>query len=181
VLIGVSGQPGLFDEALITNMSRYCASPIVFPLSNPSKRIEAHPADLLLWTQGKAIIATGSPFEPIELDGYIYDIPQCNNSYIFPGLGLAVVAANITRLTEAMMMIASEALAKISPHIKEGHGSLLPPLKNSVDVSRAIAFDVAKYAIECGYAEIMSDEALEQAIEKAFWKPEYRQYVLKGD
>jgi malate dehydrogenase (oxaloacetate-decarboxylating) len=181
VLIGVSGQPGLFDEALIASMSSYCASPIVFPLSNPSKRIEAHPADLLLWTQGNAIVATGSPFDPIEIDGQTYDIPQCNNSYIFPGLGLAVVAANITRLTEAMMMVASESLANISPLIQNGQGSLLPPLKDSVDVSRAIAFDVAKYAIESGFAVPMSDDALEQAIEKAFWKPEYRQYVLTGD
>ncbi len=92
VLIGVSGQAGLFTEQVITTMARYVDQPIIFPLSNPSKHVEAHPHDVIKWTQGKAIVATGSPFGEVEWEGTTYPIAQCNNSYIFPGIGLGVIA-----------------------------------------------------------------------------------------
>jgi malate dehydrogenase (oxaloacetate-decarboxylating) len=177
VLIGVSGQPGLFTQTLIETMQQGCDRPIVFPLSNPSKRIEASPQQLIEWTNGKAIIATGSPFEPITYNGIEYLIAQCNNSYIFPGIGLAVVAANISRITDELLMVASEILAAKSPLATAGTGALLPPLVNIVDVSMSIAFAVAKKAEQQGYADKMQDDVLQSKLEHIFWQPEYRQYV----
>ncbi|MFW5450044.1 MAG: NAD-dependent malic enzyme, partial [Methylophagaceae bacterium] len=160
VLIGVSGQPGLFTEAIIKTMQQGCERPIVFPLSNPSKKIEATPEQLIEWTDGRAIIATGSPFDPIQYKGDSYPIPQCNNSYIFPGFGLAVVAANITRITDEMLMMSSEVLAQVSPVIVTGQGALLPPLADIAELSKKIAFAVAKLAIEQGFADNITDQQL---------------------
>lgn len=176
VLIGVSGQAGLFTEEVIKTMHSRCERPIVFPLSNPSKKIEAVPKDILEWTDGQAIIATGSPFMPINFNGKEYEIPQCNNSYIFPGIGLAVVAANITKISDEMLMVASEVLAGESPVMKNGEGSILPPLNRITEVSKKIAFGIGKLAQEQGLAEVMSDEQLHENIEANFWLPEYRTY-----
>jgi len=180
VLIGVSGQPGLFTESVIKTMASACERPIIFPLSNPSRKIEAHPKDLIEWTNGQAIIATGSPFTPISFNGYTYAIPQCNNSYIFPGIGLAVVAANITRISDEMLMIASEVLAAESPLMKTGQGSILPPLTDIASLSKKIAFGIAKLAQEQGLAEVISDEQLLENIEANYWMPEYRDYKKVG-
>ena len=176
VLIGVSGQPGLFTESVIKTMLDGCERPIIFPLSNPSKKIEAVPKDIIEWTHGQAIIATGSPFTPITYNGQEYPIPQCNNSYIFPGIGLAVVAANITRISDEMLMTASEVLAAESPVIKTGQGSILPPLSKIADLSKKIAFGIGKLAQVQGLAETISDEQLLDNIEANFWLPEYRTY-----
>lgn len=176
VLIGVSGQPGLFTESVIKTMASACERPIIFPLSNPSKKIEAHPKDLIEWTNGEAIIATGSPFTPITHNGKDYPIPQCNNSYIFPGIGLAVVAANITRISDEMLMIASEVLAAESPLMKTGQGSILPPLTDIASLSKKIAFGIGKLAQEQGLAEKISEEQLLENIEVNYWLPEYRTY-----
>ncbi len=174
VLIGVSGQPGLFTEALIKTMQQACERPVIFPLSNPSKQIEARPEQLIEWTDGLAIIATGSPFTPIEYKGKSYPIPQCNNSYIFPGFGLAVIAAKITRISDEMLMLSSEILAEASPVIKTGQGALLPPLAEISELSKKIAFAIAKLAQEQGHAPKISDRQLNNAIEDNFWLPEYR-------
>jgi malate dehydrogenase (oxaloacetate-decarboxylating) len=176
VLIGVSGQAGLFSETLIKTMHSHCERPIIFPLSNPSKKIEAHPQDLLVWTQGQAIIATGSPFETIEYAGKHYSIPQCNNSYIFPGIGLGVVAAGITRITDEMLMVASEALAAMSPLIRHGEGALLPSLTDIAEVSKKIAFEIGLLAQRQKVAVEISEEALWAQIEANYWVPHYRHY-----
>jgi malate dehydrogenase (oxaloacetate-decarboxylating) len=176
VLIGVSGQAGLFSEVLIKTMHRHCERPIIFPLSNPSKKIEAHPQDILVWTKGQAIIATGSPFEAIEYAGKQYSIPQCNNSYIFPGIGLGVVAAGITRITDEMLMVASEALAAMSPLIRHGEGALLPSLTEIAEVSKKIAFEIGLLAQRQKVAVEISEEALWAQIEANFWVPHYRHY-----
>lgn len=176
VLIGVSGQPELFTEAVIKTMLIGCAWPTIFPLSNPSKKIEATPQQLIEWTDGQAIIATGSPFEPIQYKGKNYSIPQCNNSYIFPGLGLAVVAAKITRITDEMLMASSEVLAESSPVVSTGEGALLPPLVGIAELSKNIAFAVAKIAQQQGFADKLTDQQLTDAIKQNFWLPEYRQY-----
>ncbi len=179
VLIGVSGQPGLFSQALIESIQQHCERPIIFPLSNPSKKIEATPEQLIKWTDGKVIVATGSPFEAVEYNAEQYPIAQCNNSYIFPGIGLAVVAADIARITEEMMMAASEVLAAASPLATSKSGCLLPPLTDIVEVSTRIAFSVAKVAQQQGHAEILGDDELLRAITDSYWRPEYRRYVLK--
>jgi len=177
VLVGVSGQAGLFSQSLIENMASYCERPIILPLSNPSRQIEATPEQLLHWTKGLAIIATGSPFKPVEYQGQQYIIPQCNNSYIFPGFGLAVVAGGIRRVTDEMLVVASEQLAKASPVLKTGQGALLPPLTEIANLSKKMAFAISKVGQQQNVAEKMTDDDLIDAIEKQFWLPEYRKYT----
>lgn len=176
VLIGVSGQAGLFTETLIKTMHSHCSLPVIFPLSNPSKKVEAHPADLVAWTQGQAMIATGSPFDQVEYQGRHYSIAQCNNSYIFPGIGLAVVAAGITRITDEMMMVASQVLADASPRVQQKEGALLPSLGDVTTLSKNIAFEVGKLAQQRGLAATCTEAELKTAIEENFWLPRYRSY-----
>jgi len=180
VLIGVSGQPSLFTESIIKAMQQGYKRPIVFPLSNPSKKIEATPQQLIEWTDGQALIATGSPFDSVEYKGDVFSIPQCNNSYIFPGFGLAVVAANITRITDEMLMKSSEVLAQASPVVIKGKGALLPALTDIAELSKKIAFAVAKIAQQQGFAEKITDQQLNDTIEKNFWLPEYKQYTRRA-
>ncbi|HCG5251897.1 TPA: NAD-dependent malic enzyme [Vibrio parahaemolyticus] len=176
VLIGVSGAPGLFGQEVIEEMHKHCKRPIVFPLSNPTSRVEATPNDIIRWTNGEALVATGSPFDPVVHEGRTYPIAQCNNSYIFPGIGLGVLAVNAKRVTDEMLMESSRALATCSPLAINGRGALLPPLEEIHLVSKKIAFAVAKKAIEQGVALEITDEALNDAIDQAFWQPVYRRY-----
>ena len=176
ILIGVSGQPGLFTEQAIKTMKQHNAKPIVFPLSNPSRQVEATPEQVIHWCEGEVIIATGSPFAPVEYQGKIHNISQCNNSYIFPGIGLGIVAANINRVTDEMLMVTSETLAAASPLANTGSGELLPALTEITNLSKNIAFKVAKVAYKQGHALAVSDEQLKAKIERNFWEPEYREY-----
>ncbi|AUI85875.1 NAD-dependent malic enzyme [Vibrio azureus] len=176
ILIGVSGAPGLFSQEVIEEMHKHCKRPIVFPLSNPTSRVEATPNDIIRWTNGEALVATGSPFEPVVHEGNTFPIAQCNNSYIFPGIGLGVLAVNAKRVTDEMLMESSRALASCSPLAIHGNGALLPPLEEIHLVSKKIAFAVAKKAMEQGVALEITDEALNDAIEQAFWQPVYRRY-----
>lgn len=177
ILLGVSGQPQQFTEQMIKAMSAYCARPIIFPLSNPTSRAEAVPADLLQWSAGNALIATGSPFDPITINGLAISIAQCNNSYIFPGVGLAVVASNAKRVTDKMMMAAAIALSDLAPAIKTGEGRLLPELTTIREVSQHIAKAVILEAINEGHVESMSEEAVDKVIKDALWEPKYSNYV----
>ncbi|MDO6427455.1 NAD-dependent malic enzyme [Thalassotalea sp. 1_MG-2023] len=176
ILIGVSGVAGLFTEDVIKAMTVYNDKPIIFPLSNPVRQVEATPEQVINWTEGKAIVATGSPFEPVEHKGDIFPVAQCNNSYIFPGLGLAVVAANINRITDEMLMVASKTLAQASPLANTGKGELLPPLTEIANLSKEIAFAVAQVAFDQDLALRIDDDALTAKIERNFWQPAYRQY-----
>jgi len=179
VLIGVSAQPGLFTEEIVRTMNEHCARPIIMPLSNPTSRVEAHPIDLINWTNGAAVVATGSPFMPVHFDDKVYPIAQCNNSYIFPGIGLGVLAVRARKVTDLMLMAASEALADLSPMAQHQNGGLLPDLKNIEKVSRAIAFKVGLAAQTSGAAEKISDTELLEQIEKNYWYPTYRTYTFK--
>ena len=176
VLIGVSGQPGLFTEEVVRVMHANCERPVIMPLSNPTSRVEATPADLLHWTDGQALVATGSPFEPVVHDGKTYPIAQCNNAYIFPGIGLGVVASGARRVTDTMLMSASRALAREAPLVKQGEGALLPPLAQIRELSKAIAFDVAAQAQQEGVALSTDGIKLRETIERNCWTPEYRSY-----
>ncbi|MCY7295295.1 NAD-dependent malic enzyme [Alteromonas sp. a30] len=176
ILIGVSGQAGLFTEAVIKTMHLGCEKPIIFPLSNPSRQIEAHPKQVIEWTNGEAIVATGSPFKAIQFSGKEYVIPQCNNSYIFPGIGLGVLASKARLISDGMLMVASQTLAECSPNANTGSGDLLPPLKKVAEVSKKIAFNVAKQAQAEQLALVLDDDMLLDKIERHFWTPEYRQY-----
>lgn len=176
ILIGVTGVPGLFSESVIREMHDHCPEPIVFPLSNPTARAEATPADILKWTDGDALVATGSPFTPVLHKLRSYSIAQCNNSYIFPGIGLGVLASGASRITDDMLMESSRALAECSPLAQNGFGPLLPPLEEIQEVSRSIALAVALKAIEQGEAPSMTKEQLIEQIEAEYWRPEYPIY-----
>jgi malate dehydrogenase (oxaloacetate-decarboxylating) len=176
ILIGVSGQPGLFTETLIKRMQQHCEMPVIFPLSNPSSRVEAHPEDLIHWTGGQAIIATGSPFDPVEYQGREFVISQCNNSYIFPGIGLAVVAGGISRISNEMMMVASEVLAKNSPLSTDNTSALLPPLSAVRELSKAIAHAVIRVAQEQELAPQATQKAVQKSVEANVWAASYRAY-----
>ncbi len=176
ILIGVSGQPGLFTEQVVRAMAQQCDTPIIFPLSNPSRQVEARPEQVIEWTEGNVIIATGSPFKPVEYGDNVYPIAQCNNSYIFPGIGLGVVAAKAKLISDEMLMAASTALANASPLANTGTGALLPPLTSIAALSKEIAYAVGKVAMEQELALEMSDEAFRAAIDRHFWEPEYRPY-----
>ena len=176
VLIGVSGQAGLFNEATIEMLMQGCDQPVILPLSNPSKQIEATPEQLINWSKGRALIATGSPFKPVTYEGQTYNIPQCNNSYIFPAFGLAVVAAKIQHISDEMLVVASEVLATACVSAGSEEESLLPNLADIGELSKDIAFAVGKVAQKQGLAATMSNEALRTAIELEFWVPKYREY-----
>lgn len=173
ILIGVCGQPNQFTKDIVQEMSAYCARPIVFPLSNPTSCAEAHPADVLAWSGGKAIVATGSPFAPVEMDGREIPISQCNNSYIFPGLGLGVIASGATRVTDGMLMAAANALGAASPMKQDQDAPLLPPLRDIVKLSKQIALEVGKAAQAEGVAPKLGEPELRALIEERFWKPVY--------
>jgi malate dehydrogenase (oxaloacetate-decarboxylating) len=176
VLIGVCGRPGIFTEEVVRTMHAGCERPVIMPLSNPTSQAEALPEDVIRWTEGAALVATGSPFAPVEYEGRTYPIAQCNNAYIFPGIGLGVVASGAKRVTDDMLMAASRALAREAPIVKEGEGALLPPLSKIRELSKAIAFDVAAQAQGEGVALKTDGIKLRAAIERNCWTPEYRTY-----
>jgi malate dehydrogenase (oxaloacetate-decarboxylating) len=176
ILIGVSGKPGLFTQEVIRQMLAGCPRPIILPLSNPSQHVEAHPQDVVEWTDGKAIIATGSPFEEIEHNGEAFKISQCNNSYVFPGVGLGVISCKARLVSDEMLMAASTTLAELSPGQEDQSSAVLPPLTALPQISRKIAFKVAKTAIEQDLAREMTNDELLASIERNFWTPVYREY-----
>ncbi|HAU0780296.1 TPA: NAD-dependent malic enzyme [Legionella pneumophila] len=178
ILLGVSGQPNQFKEAMIKTMLSYCERPIIFPLSNPTSRAEAIPQDLLNWTAGKALIATGSPFEPVVINGHKIEIAQCNNSYIFPGVGLGVVAGQAKRVTDLMMMAAAVALSELAPAIRTGEGRLLPELNSIREVSQHIARAVILQGIKEGHIGPMNNNEIDDSIKRTMWTPQYEPYVL---
>ncbi len=175
VLIGVSTVAGLFTESIVKQTFKNTNRPIILPLSNPTSKVEALPSDIIEWTEGNAIVATGSPFEPVEYNGKSYPIAQCNNSYIFPGVGLGAVACEAKRVTDNMLMASSYALAEYSDLHSEGD-VLLPDLNDIRNVSKHIAKAVYEQAIKDGVAYPTTEERMLQKIEKNFWDPEYREY-----
>ena len=175
-MVGVSGQPGLFTQEIVQAMQQGTQRPIIFPLSNPTSRVEATPEQILNWTDGQAIVATGSPFDAVKLGAREIPISQCNNSYIFPGLGLGVVAGRATRVTDKMLMVACETLANASPLYKYSSGPLLPSLDLLPKLSEDIAFAVGLCAQEEGIAVQTSPERLMQNIKGHFWEATYRPF-----
>jgi malate dehydrogenase (oxaloacetate-decarboxylating) len=173
VLIGCSAQPGSFSQDIIESMSLHCERPIIFPLSNPDEHCEAKPADILNWSGGRALIATGTAFPAVEYQSRMVQIAQCNNALVFPGLGLGVIAVDATRLTKEMILAAAETLASFAPTKKDSFLPLLPSLDNAQRVAKAIAVAVAQEAINSGYAQKNQDQDLKPLIESLFWEPRY--------
>lgn len=185
VLIGTAAQPGAFTEDIVQEMARHVARPIIFPLSNPTSRCEAKPIDLITWTSGRAIIATGSPFPdaPASVTGGARPrkIGQCNNAYIFPGVGLGVIASGARRINQEMFVAAARALSEMSPALNERMASLFPDLKDIRKVSRQVAIAVGIEAQKSGLAEAISREELERRVDETMWTPNYLRYRRKGD
>jgi malate dehydrogenase (oxaloacetate-decarboxylating) len=173
ILIGVSGSPKVFSEKAIRTMAKNVKRPIIFPLSNPTSKCEADPADLVAWTDGKALIATGTAYPDVEYKEKNYKIAQCNNYYIFPAMGLAVVAAKAKRVTAGMFLAASEQLASLSPALKEEGALLFPAPLQVREIAKKLGFVIAKQAMKENVAPSLSDEDLHKAIEKTFWIPQY--------
>jgi len=173
VMIGATGQAGVFSESVVREMALHTEVPVIFPLSNPTSRAEAKPADLIKWTDGKAIVATGSPFESVDYQGVSHVISQCNNSYIFPAIGLAVLTVEAKRVTEGMFMAAALALRDASPALNSPTGPLLPPLSKIRDVTRRIAVAVCRAAQEDGVADPIEADELELRMSTNMWCPAY--------
>ena len=176
VLFGVSGQKGLFTQEVIETLCANTENPIVLPLSNPTSRIEATPQEVTSWSKGKAIIATGSPFPNTTFEGQSFEVSQCNNSYIFPGIGLGALAARATGISDNMLMAASQALADISMEYEKAPGAILPPIKLIREISEKIAYAVAAQAVEDKLALPITAENLERRLKANFWLPKYRNY-----
>jgi malate dehydrogenase (oxaloacetate-decarboxylating) len=176
VLIGVSGQAGAFSEDAVREMARNTNRPVIFPLSNPTSRSEATPQDLLHWTEGRALIGTGSPFEPVNIGGRKVHIDQTNNSYIFPGLALGIIAAKAKRVTDTMVMAAAKELARLVPTQKDKKARLLPSLSDSRQLSRSIALAVGRQAIQDGQAQVAGEDSLDRELQANIWEPVYVPY-----
>jgi malate dehydrogenase (oxaloacetate-decarboxylating) len=176
VLIGVSGQAGAFTEDAVREMAKNTNRPIIFPLSNPTSRCEATPQDLLDWTEGRALIGTGSPFEPVQVGGKQVSINQTNNSYIFPGLALGIIASKAKRVSDAMVMAAAKELACLAPTQMDKEASLLPSLSDSRKLSRAIALAVGRRAIQDGLSQLAGEDSLDRELQANIWEPLYVPY-----
>lgn len=175
-LIGLSTAHGAFTEEIVRQMGSTCERPVIFPLSNPTSHSEAEPADLTRWTDGRALIATGSPFPPLTVDGHEVPVAQSNNVYVFPAMGLAVTASRATRVTDRMMVAAARAVADCAvraAHGAEGPVPLLPPLSGMRESAREIALAAALAAVQDGVAPQATEEELRKAVAQAQWTPRY--------
>jgi malate dehydrogenase (oxaloacetate-decarboxylating) len=181
VLIGVSGQAGAFTEEVVRSMARGLehngrnVRPVILPLSNPTSRCEATPADVIRWTDGRAIVGTGSPFVPVEFGGKSIKIAQTNNSYIFPGMALGIMSSRARRVSDGMIMAAARALAALSPAQVDPDGALLPPLESLRNVSMSVATAVGRQAQAEGLAKIKG-EAFVEELRANVWEPVYLPY-----
>src|SRR6201996_1192674 len=173
VLLGLSTAAGAFTEEIVREMAAKTERPIIFPLSNPTSRAEAHPAELDEWTGGRALIATGSPFAPLHRGGVERPIAQCNNVYIFPAMGLAVTAAQATRVTDEMMRVAAATLGDASPALVDPNRPLLPAVSDVPDVAVRIAHAVAVQAVADGVAPQRSADQLDERIAQLRWTPHH--------
>lgn len=179
-LVGVSGQAGIFTEELVREMASHVKQPIIMPLSNPITHSEAVPTDLMLWTDNRAVIGTGSPFGTIVRDGKMFRVDQTNNVYIFPGMGLGLIAIRAKHVSDKMFMAAAKALAACSPAKNDPKANLLPPLTQVREVSYQVAFAVAKEAVNSNLADYLTDADIEKAIRSHIWTPGYVPYKYKA-
>jgi malate dehydrogenase (oxaloacetate-decarboxylating) len=173
ILIGLSTVAGAFSEPIVREMARKVERPIIFPLSNPTSKSEAKAEDLIRWTEGRALVASGSPFAPVTYGDRQIPIAQCNNVYIFPAMGLGVVASGARRVTDAMMLAAARELGRNSPALKNPAAPLLPSLKQIRTVAAQIAFAVGMQAQKDGVAPKLAEDELRRRVAMTQWVPEY--------
>lgn len=176
ILIGTAARAGAFDEQIVCEMARHVERPVILPLSNPTSKCEVSPADAIRWTEGRAVVATGSPFDPVEYDSRRFEIAQCNNAYIFPGVGLGVIAVQAPRVTDGMFVAAARALSELAPAHREPTAPLLPPLEQVRAVSRHVALAVAREAQREGLVEDLGESEMERRVAGRMWTPRYLPY-----
>lgn len=178
ILIGTSGVPGSFTETAIRDMVRYARMPVVLPLSNPTSKTEATPASILAWSNGQALVATGSPFEPVVYAGQTHVIGQANNAFIFPGVGLGAIVSAAREVTDEMFLTAAQALADLTTTTHLSQGALYPEVAALRRVSREIAMRVIREARDSGIGRAYRDDQIEPAVDGAMWYPAYPAYRL---
>ena len=173
ILIGTSAQAGAFSEDIVRELAKHVERPVIFPLSNPTSKSEATPSDLLKWTDGRALIATGSPFQPTSNASRLVRTGQCNNAFIFPGAGLGVIASGARRVTDAMFVVAARVLSDFSPALKDADAPLYPPLESVREISRKVALAVGVDAQRASLTETTSFDELERSVTNKMWRPHY--------
>lgn len=173
-LIGVSGQRGAFSESVVRSAAGHVERPVIMPMSNPTSYSEATPEEVMRWTEGRALVATGSPFPPVLYDGAIHRVGQANNMFVFPGIGLGVLAARATKVTDSMFLAAAKALAASVPDSALKEGALYPSIDDVRKVSKIVAIAVFAQAVADGVGEPAED--MEAAVDAEIWEPEYQPY-----
>ncbi len=176
VLIGTSGQAHAFSEAMVRAMAAGVRQPVIFPLSNPTERSEATPDELLRWTEGRAVIGTGSPFPPMTRNGHPFRIDQTNNAYVYPGVGLGAIAVRARRISQGMFLAAARTIADLSPAKRDPSANLLPPLAELRKISLQVAIAVADQAESEGLTHPVADHDLSAAVKSMMWEPLYAAY-----
>ena len=176
VLIGTTGQAGDFTPGVIRTMAAHCPCPMILPLSNPTSKAECTPSEALQYSEGRALVATGSPFEPVQINGGKRVIGQCNNVFVFPGVGLGAMISGATRITDSMFLSAARALAEFAAKNRAGERCLYPNLSQLRTVSKRIALKVAQAARTEGIGQTLTDEQIQAAIEAFCWDPDYAEF-----
>jgi malate dehydrogenase (oxaloacetate-decarboxylating) len=176
ILIGTSTRSGAFTEDIVREMAAHVSRPVILPMSNPTELAEARPVDLIKWTEGRALVATGSPFGPVEFDGIAYQIGQANNALVFPGIGLGVIASRASRVTDGMLSAAAHAVADLTDTSARGAG-LLPPVEKLRETSVAVAVAVARTAFDEGVAQTAVEGDLSTHVTSLMWHPAYRPII----
>ncbi len=179
ILIGTSGQAGVFTETAIREMAARTPVPVVFPLSNPTVNSEATPADVLRWSEGRALVATGSPFDPVQTDSGTRLVGQANNVFIFPGVGLATIASRATEVTDQMFLTAATTLAGLVSADRLRQGALYPQIADLRQISRAIAIAVAHEVRDSGTSALKPDDDVEAVVDAAMWTPGYQELTVQ--
>jgi len=180
ILIGAAARKGAFSEDVVREMARHVQRPVIFPLSNPTEKSEATPADLLRWTDGRALVATGSPFADVEVNGRAVRIGQCNNMFIFPGMGLGALASGARRVTDGMFLAAARALSAAAPSRSDPQAPLYPHVERVRAASRAVAIAVAQEALRAGIGQPGAGQTVEQRVDALMWEPRYRPLIRQG-
>ncbi len=176
VLIGTSGQTHAFSEKIVRAMARHTRRPVIFPLSNPTERSEATPADLFAWTEDRAVVGTGSPFPPFRRNNRAFRVDQTNNAYVYPGIGLGAIVADAKRISDGMFLAAARTIADHSPAASDKEANLLPSLVELRKLSFHVAIAVAKQAQSEGLADPHSDQEIAAAVAAKMWEPFYATY-----